>query len=308
MGDLSHVAVLTVNYRSHHLLRRNLAQLSAQAPELAVVVYDNFTDGTERAAVSDLARDKGWTFVASPDNGGFAKGTNAAARAALQAGGIPPAAEPRRQRRRGLRVRAGRCGAGRSEHPGGAPALRRHGTGEGPRTAAASGRRHDDASAQQDAGGGVAGARRVADRRLSHGERPAGAAWTDWPRSTSCIWGRRRVLLPGGRQGRSAADRAGSALRARPRRQPAVGSGIRPSFARKTPMYFYFSARNRLLFASRNLGPAQQRAWEASSRRVAWATLRQARGRRRALLQSQKALVSTSRGLREGRRFVSQAR
>ncbi len=296
MGDLSHVAVLTVNYRSHHLLRRNLAQLSAQAPELTVVVCDNFTDDIERAAVSDLARDNGWTFVASPDNGGFAKGTNAAARAALQAGAeylllLNPDAS--------VDVASVSALAAAVQADPNTLAV--------PLLFDAMGRAKAPARQLRLADGTMT----PPPSKTQVAELPGHAAWLTGAclMVSAQLWrsldglaeeyfmywedvefsyraatrGARLLIVP---EARCVHDQGGS-QRSAQESDP---------HSRKTPMYFYFAARNRLLFASRNLGPAQQRAWAASSRRVAWATLRQARGRRRALLQSQKrALVDVPR-------------
>ncbi len=85
-APLASVAVLTVNYGSHRLLAENLAPLSASAPDMEVVVCDNFTSDGERAHLRSLVEEHGWVLIESAANDGFAAGTNRAAAAALALG------------------------------------------------------------------------------------------------------------------------------------------------------------------------------------------------------------------------------
>ena len=66
-------AVVVVNYGSHELLQRNLGP-SVAGLDLDVVVVDNFTTSAERVAVTELAARQGWTAVLSPSNVGFGAG------------------------------------------------------------------------------------------------------------------------------------------------------------------------------------------------------------------------------------------
>lgn len=68
--------MVVVNYGSHDLLRRHLAVLSRAAPDLHVVVVDNHSDRAERSAVQDLADIHDWTTVLLDDNLGFGAGVN----------------------------------------------------------------------------------------------------------------------------------------------------------------------------------------------------------------------------------------
>lgn len=79
-------AVVVVNYRSHRLLERHLVPLVAafDAPPLVVVV-DNFSDGTERAAMRRLGEEQGWRVLTAP-NDGFGAGVNFGVAAALADG------------------------------------------------------------------------------------------------------------------------------------------------------------------------------------------------------------------------------
>jgi N-acetylglucosaminyl-diphospho-decaprenol L-rhamnosyltransferase len=84
--DLSTTAIVVVNYGSHALLELNLVAVTAAAPEAAVVVVDNFTSAKEQALVADLCAHRGWLPVLVPSNLGFGEGVNAGVDAALAAG------------------------------------------------------------------------------------------------------------------------------------------------------------------------------------------------------------------------------
>ncbi|WP_394274724.1 glycosyltransferase [Luteococcus sp.] len=70
-----HLAVVLVNYASHALLERNLDP-SLGEHGISVVVVDNFSSDAEQQAVRELAADRGWELVASPTNVGFGDGVN----------------------------------------------------------------------------------------------------------------------------------------------------------------------------------------------------------------------------------------
>ncbi len=80
------IAAITVNYGSHQLLEANLAQLTADCPDVLVVVVDNFTSADELSAITALSDRHGWRLLASPTNVGFGVGMNLGATAALEAG------------------------------------------------------------------------------------------------------------------------------------------------------------------------------------------------------------------------------
>lgn len=77
-------AVVVVNHRSHALLATYLAA-TTDGLEATVVVVDNFSDDDERAAVSRLARERGWHLVTAP-NDGFGAGVNRGVEAARALG------------------------------------------------------------------------------------------------------------------------------------------------------------------------------------------------------------------------------
>ncbi len=74
------LAVVVVNYGSHLLIARNLdAQAAAGA---TVVIVDNFHSDAERSAITRLCSERGWHLVPMPDNEGFGKAVNAGVRLA----------------------------------------------------------------------------------------------------------------------------------------------------------------------------------------------------------------------------------
>jgi GT2 family glycosyltransferase len=75
------LAVVVVNFGSHELLERNLADLGH-----AVVVVDNHRSAADSSAMAALAARSGWTLLAQPRNVGFGAGMNAGVAAALERG------------------------------------------------------------------------------------------------------------------------------------------------------------------------------------------------------------------------------
>ena len=80
------LAIVVVNYASHHLLDAALAGHDARADDREVVVVDNFSGEQELAAVRELGRRHGWHVVASPVNAGFGAGVNLGVAAAARLG------------------------------------------------------------------------------------------------------------------------------------------------------------------------------------------------------------------------------
>lgn len=77
-------AVIVVNYGSSDLLAVNLTGLRAES--LLVVVVDSFSTIAERRRVAALCEKNGWSSVLLEDNPGFGEGTNAGALTALANG------------------------------------------------------------------------------------------------------------------------------------------------------------------------------------------------------------------------------
>ncbi len=83
---LSTLAVLVVNYGTHDIVEANVR--CSLGPDFAgcVVVVDSFSDRTEREAIADVCRRNAWTCVALDTNPGFGGGTNRGAEVALRLG------------------------------------------------------------------------------------------------------------------------------------------------------------------------------------------------------------------------------
>lgn len=82
----SRLAVVVVNYGSHGLLESNLWPVSVHTPDAQVVVVDNYTTATERATVVEQASVHGWELVLPDDNLGFGVGMNAGVARAAELG------------------------------------------------------------------------------------------------------------------------------------------------------------------------------------------------------------------------------
>lgn len=77
-------AVVVVNYGAHRMLAEHLTALTG-LPGVRVVVVDNLFSAGERAAVTALAADRGWTLVPVDGNPGFGAAVNeGVARAAAE--------------------------------------------------------------------------------------------------------------------------------------------------------------------------------------------------------------------------------
>ncbi|MDQ0078994.1 glycosyltransferase family 2 protein [Arthrobacter oryzae] len=75
-AEASRVAVVVVNFGSHHLLELNLLPVARHSPDALIVVVDNFSSMAEREAVSVQADRHGWEAVLASSNLGFGEGMN----------------------------------------------------------------------------------------------------------------------------------------------------------------------------------------------------------------------------------------
>ena len=79
-------AIVVVNYGSHKLVAQNLSAQAVADSGALVVIVDNFHSAPERAAISDLCRDRGWALVALDTNSGFGAGVNRGVEEAIRRG------------------------------------------------------------------------------------------------------------------------------------------------------------------------------------------------------------------------------
>ena len=129
----------------------------------------------------------------------------------------------------------------------------------------------------------------------------------------------RRRLLPvlGGHRPLGARRRRGGPTRSRPRREGRAQRrrhAVDDGDGGKSPVYYFYNVRNRLVFAAQHLDAVAQRRWRRGSIPAAWAILM--RGGRRQLLNPRRTIVpgvarhgirarlhATARPLRDGRRL-----
>lgn len=84
-GRTKGVAIVVVNYGAHALVERNLTRSLNDFGGMVVVV-DNFSTQTEQDAMGAICRRRGWTFFASPTNSGYGGGNNQGAEVAVRLG------------------------------------------------------------------------------------------------------------------------------------------------------------------------------------------------------------------------------
>jgi glycosyltransferase involved in cell wall biosynthesis/GT2 family glycosyltransferase len=279
-------AFVVVSYGSHALLAENLASTAAGTDALVVVV-DSWSGHAERAAVERLTAERGWELVAMTRNEGFGAGVDAGAARAIElgadvllllnpdlalspAGAAELAADARREPTTMLAPRIVRPD-GREWFTGGTIDLR---TG---RT------RATGAPASPDWLSGACLALSVDLWRRAGGfDEGYVLYWEDVDLS-------RRVLDAGGRL------RVRTDLTAV---HDAGGTQTTAGTRAKSPVYYRFTCRGRLVFAATHLDRRMALRWVLSS--PAYAREVVLRGGRRQLLNSPMPVVAAVRGTIEG--------
>lgn len=291
-------ALVVVSYASDELLADNLATTSAATPGLRVVVVDNYSSADQRRAVGRLGEQHGWSVLAPDTNLGFGSGVNLALRH------LPPEVDsvvllnpdarlaPADLRRLVEHVQA---------HPGtlvSPRVLRPDGTQEsfGSDLLLATGEMRgwhrrpadaDPASYQPWLSGACLAMSRALWDRVGGFDDDYFLYWED---VDLC----RRVLDAGGRlallESASAVHDQGATHREQ------------TSAREKSPTYYYWNTRNRLVFAAKHLSPADQRRWLRSSPGAGYRLLLQ--GGRRQLRHPSRTVLPVLRGFRDGRRAL----
>jgi N-acetylglucosaminyl-diphospho-decaprenol L-rhamnosyltransferase len=80
------LAVVVVNFRTHRWVATNVPRLLDDGFAGQVIVVDNYSDPDERARLRELCVAQGWRLVEMETNSGFGGGVNAGARVAGAAG------------------------------------------------------------------------------------------------------------------------------------------------------------------------------------------------------------------------------
>lgn len=297
MTSLRKVAVIVVNYGSSQLLEKNLAPLADT--EALIVVVDNFSSNAERAQVQSLAESRGWRLVAPESNTGFGGGVNRGiAQARLEGAEDFLLLNPDARMDSASLDRLRRA------------ASESRTTVFAPRIIDEQGRTWFNGSDVYLSDGRTMGHRRRDERPdQPRWEWLTGAcllipeeAWTaagGFDEEYFLYWEdvdfSRRVLLSGGRlvvaQDAIAVHDEGSTHDDR-------ATGTRA----KSPTYYYFNIRNRMLFASKHLDRETQRNWSRGSFAAAREIL--LRGGRRQFLRPWAPLRAAFRGVRDGRRLI----
>ncbi|GAB3598417.1 glycosyltransferase [Microbacterium tumbae] len=299
---LATLAVLVVNYGSHEIVEANLAKSLSDGFAGQVIVVDNFSTAAERSAIAAACERHGWDLLALPRNEGFGGGNNRAAARAIENGAtelllVNPDASLSPETIRALQAQV-REDRGLQLAP---TVLRPNGALY---------------TAEVDLHLGIGEMR-------GRGRRPAGTdpdsihTWV----SGACfaisteLWERiggfdddyflywedvdlsRRVVDAGG------TVRADPTLRA----VHDEGATHRSSGAgqAKSPIYYYYNARNRLLYAAKHLGPADRRRWLRTTPRASYRILLQ--GGRRQFIHPLRTFWPALRGSLHGIRLLRAA-
>lgn len=292
------LAIVVVNYASTDLLRRHLVRTAAGACADHVIVVDNFSSAIEQERVRDLAEMSGWHLITSLQNVGFGAGVNLGADYAWKMGAtdvllLNPDAYIDAADLEKLRVHA---------------EAHRH-DAVAPRILDSEGRIWFD-GADLYLKDGLTLAARKRSQRAHEGRWPwltgaclfipepawhlAGGFDEDYFLYWEDVDFSRRLVKAGG--GLRVVEDAVAVHDEGGTQQDA---GTRA----KSDLYYYYNIRNRLLFAARHLEPADIARWN----RGAWASAYEVllRGGRRQFLRPWRPLAAAWRGLRDGRRIVS---
>jgi GT2 family glycosyltransferase/glycosyltransferase involved in cell wall biosynthesis len=301
------VGIVVVNYGSAELIERNLGSADLDGLPVHVVVVDNFSSAEALADVSDLAARRGWQLVALPSNRGFAAGVNAGIEAARTAGCVtflllnPDAAvdgvvveqlrqhslreplaliSPRVVTSTGSvffagsrlfldsgRIRGGRAGTGRVP---------------GARSAPAGG-------AQEWVSGACLAVHDELLRRIGPLDEHYFLYWEDVDLSARCLAAGGTLVV---REDLTAVHDAGGT------QGPVRGSA-------KSPLYYYYNCRNRLVFAAHRLSRRQILRWMWATPAVSWEIL--LRGGRRQLVRQPRLAWAALRGSAAGLRVAAAA-
>lgn len=291
----SRPAVLVVNYGSHALVEDNLGRTRMREGTFVVVV-DNFSSDHERERISVLAEREGWELLRPSENLGFGAGMNLAAAHAVERGAtslvlLNPDAHLIGD---GVAALAAHVEADPSvvvspvvERPDG-----RHfasemeldlDTGEVRRVR--DGRRYDNSASWLS--GACLAISPSLWRRIDGFDDDYFLYWEDIDLSVRAERaGARLVVDPGIRAVHSAG-----------------GTQVEHAEQRgKSPTYYYYNVRNRLVFAAQHLDAASQRRWRRRSLGAAWSILM--RGGRRQLLHPSRTILPAWRGTRAGLTYM----
>lgn len=292
--DRASVSIVVVNYASSQLLLQNLRRVQAEAPEVNIVVVDNFTTMRERESVSAMATEFGWSVELLDENRGFGGGCNAGVARAESDGShgvllLNPDAFIA-----GGDLDALIAASNSLPYSICTPIIERSDGRvwfDGMEVCLDDGSMRRSSLAESQVGQTqrwLTGACMLISMEVWH--RLGGFTskyflyWEDVDLSARA--GRLGVALVVVRKSLAIHDAGGT------QRHEGVG---------KSPSYYYYSVRNRMMFASENLSPRRIRQWQRSSLQAAKQIF--LRGGYRQLAHPIAPLNSIIRGLRDGRRI-----
>jgi GT2 family glycosyltransferase len=300
---LSTLAVLVVNYGTHDIIEANLRRSVGPDFPGSVVVADSFSDLAEREAIADVCRRNGWTCLALDTNAGFGGGNNRAAEVALRLGAtellmLNPDAWLDLETVRTLQTHV-------REHPM---------TLVAPVVLRPDGRLYSaEVDLHLDRG-----------EMLSRRKRPPGtleARVHTWVSGACFMVSSRLWVACGGFDEeyflywedvdlcRRVVEAGGSVCvdhSCRAVHDEGSSHGFDGSPRAKSPLYYYFNTRNRLMYAAKHLGGEDRRRWARATPQVSYQILLQ--GGRRQLAHPGRSVWPALKGSRHGLRYLRRRR
>ncbi|MFJ4173056.1 glycosyltransferase [Microbacterium sp. NPDC089696] len=299
MSAESTLAIVVVNYGSSGLLERNLVDAARSLPDAAVYVVDNRSTAEESARVRVLAEREGWVALLQEGNLGFGIGVNRGVEAARRDGRTrfllinPDATIDAASTHLLLDAVDGDAivvaaplvqdGAGRVWSAGHVLDL-----DDGATHGRAWAQRHPEARVRRWLTGAALMINEAAWVATGGFDEDYFLYWEDVDFSL-------RVEDSGGalvlvEQAKAVHDEGGT---------QGIGD---PDVHAKSPLYYYYNIRNRMLLAQKLLDAETVRRWDSSSAEAAREVL--LRGGRRQLLRPWRPLSAVWRGWRDGRRIA----
>lgn len=303
MPDDATLAIVVVNYGSSALIERNLVTAARELAHAQVYVVDNRSTDAEARAVVDLAEREGWVALLQTENLGFGAGVNRGVEAARREG-----------RTRFLLINPDASIGAEAVH------LLLAAVDSDERVVAA--------PVVEDGAGRVWSAGHVLDLEdgATHGrvwaERNPDARVRRWLTGAALMINDAAWVSVGGFQedyflywedvdfslriedagGRLVLVEAAKALHDEGGTQ-GIGD---PDVHAKSPLYYYYNVRNRMLLADKLFDAETVRRWDAGATAAAREIL--LRGGRRQLLRPWRPVSAVWRGWRDGRRIARHGR
>lgn len=303
-AELSTLAVVVVNYRSASLVDTNLSRSLDNDFPGRVVVVDNFSSEEERKSIAAICERRHWQLLTPPVNEGFGGGCNRGASYAIETGAeellfLNPDAWLTRSGIEGLHAQVRR-----DHHLQLAPTVMRP---DGHLYSS-------EIDLYLEIGEMKSIRRRPPDMDLGQVHTwVSGACFAISAELWKSVGGfdddfflywedvdlSRRIVIAGGTV---RADRSLVAVHDEGSTHRRASDGSRA----KSPIYYYFNARNRLLYAAKHLGPDQQRKWVRSTPRASYGILLQ--GGKRQFARPWRNIWPALRGSWDGLRLLRSLR